>query len=210
MGSGNRPDPFTTFAAVGIPVDILNCDTDQIIPARFLRLANEHPDYPSFLWHDLRFNADGSEKDFIYNRAPYSAGRIVVADINWGCGSSRENAVTALQANAIRCVIAPSFGDIHYINCVRNGVLPVRLPADVCSALRDQLRDHPGAELAIDLDTQSVTGPDQTTYEFEIEAFDKYRLLNGLDDIGLTREFDDDISSFAESYQSRHRWASVK
>ena len=200
-------EPFTTFASVAVPIDIANCDTDQIIPARFLRRGKDDPEYPRFLFHDLRFNEDGSEKDFVYNKAPYCEGRIVVADVNWGCGSSRENAVTALDANDIRSVIAPSIADIHYNNCIKNGVLPIRLPEASCTKLRKQLREHPGAEVAIDLETQSVTGPDQSTYSFEIDSFDKHRLLNGLDDVGITLEFDDKIDAFKAEYQRRHSWA---
>ena len=200
-------EPFKTLASVAVPIDIANCDTDQIIPARFLRRGKDDPEYPRFLFHDLRFNEDGSEKDFVYNKAPYCEGRIVVADVNWGCGSSRENAVTALDANDIRSVIAPSIADIHYNNCIKNGVLPIRLPEASCTKLRKQLREHPGAEVAIDLETQSVTGPDQSTYSFEIDSFDKHRLLNGLDDVGITLEFDDKIDAFKAEYQRRHSWA---
>ena len=201
-------EPFTTFAAVAVPIDIANCDTDQIIPARFLRRPGNDPDYPTFLFHDLRFETDGSKKGFVFDRHEFRNGRIFVADINWGCGSSRENAVTALRANKIRSVIAPSFGDIHYSNCIKNGVLPVRLSAADCETLRQQLRESPGAEIAIDLDTQSLTGPDQTAYRFGIEPFDKHRLLNGLDEIGLTLEFESEISAFTERYKSKHAWAS--
>lgn len=208
MATKPANEPFTTFASVAVPIDIANCDTDQIIPARFLHRPANDPDFHTFLFHDLRFNPDGSEKDFVFNREPYRGGRIFVADVNWGCGSSRENAVTALKANGVRAVIAPSLGDIHYNNCIKNGVLPVRLPAETCETLRRQLREGPGAEIAIDLDSQSVTGPDQTTYHFEIDAFDKHRLLHGLDDIGLTLELDAEISAFAEKHKARHRWLS--
>ena len=201
-------EPFKTFASVGVPIDIANCDTDQIIPARFLRRGKDDPEYPKFLFHDLRFEEDGSEKDFVYNKEPFRNGRIFVADVNWGCGSSRENAVTAMAANGVRSVIAPSIADIHYNNCIKNGVLPVRLSDEICKKLRQQLGDNPGAELAVDLDAQSVTGPDQTTYNFEINAFDKHRLLNGLDDVGLTMEFDDKIEAFKQVYRSKHSWAS--
>ena len=201
-------EPFKTFASIAVPIDIANCDTDQIIPARFLRRGKNDPEYSKFLFHDLRFNEDGSEKDFLYNKLPYRDGRIFVADVNWGCGSSRENAVTALDANGVRSVIAPSIADIHYNNCIKNGVLPIRMPEEVCAKLRDQLRESPGAEIAIDLDSQSVSGPDQTTYKFEINAFDKHRLLNGFDDVGLTMEFDDKIEAFKLGYQAKHGWAS--
>ena len=201
-------EPFTTFASVAVPIDIANCDTDQIIPARFLRRPGNDPEYPTFLFHDLRFNEDGSEKDFVYNRPEFREGRIFIADVNWGCGSSRENAVSALRANKVRSVIAPSFGDIHYNNCIKNGVLPLRLSSEACETLRRQLHESPGAEVAIDLDAQSLTGPDQTTYNFEIDAFDKHRLLNGLDEIGLTMKYEADIADFKSRYEAKHPWAS--
>ena len=201
-------EPFTTFASVAVPIDIANCDTDQIIPARFLRRPGNDPEYPTFLFHDLRFNEDGSEKDFVYNRPEFREGRIFIADVNWGCGSSRESAVTVLRANKVRSVIAPSFGDIHYSNCIKNGVLPLRLSSEACETLRQQLHESPGAEVAIDLDGQSLTGPDQTTYNFEIDAFDKHRLLNGLDEIGLTMKYEADIADFKSRYEAKHPWAS--
>ena len=200
-------EPFTTFASVAVPIDIANCDTDQIIPARFLRRPGNDPEYPTFLFHDLRFNEDGSEKDFVYNKPEFREGRIFIADVNWGCGSSRENAVSVLRANKVRSVIAPSFGDIHYNNCIKNGVLPLRLSSEACETLRRQLHESPGAEVAIDLDAQSLTGPDQTTYKFEIDAFDKHRLLNGLDEIGLTMKYEADITDFKTRYKAKHHWA---
>ena len=200
-------EPFRTFASSAVPIDIANCDTDQIIPARFLRRGSDDPDYARFLLHDLRFNTDGSETNFVFNEPAYRGAGILVADKNWGCGSSRENAVTALVANGIRAVIAPSVADIHYSNCIQNGVLPVRLSDEECATLRAQLRDGPGAEIAIDLETQTLTGPDQTRYTFEIDPFDKHRLLNGLDDISLTLEHDTTITEFAASYAARHSWA---
>ena len=130
------------------------------------------------------------------------------ADVNWGCGSSRENAVSVLRANKVRSVLAPSFGDIHYNNCIKNGVLPLRLSSEACETLRRQLHESPGAEVAIDLDAQSLTGPDQTTYNFEIDAFDKHRLLNGLDEIGLTMKYEADIADFKSRYEAKHPWAS--
>ena len=194
-------EAFTTFKGVGIPIDIINCDTDQIIPARFLRRDRTDPEMLKFLWHDLRENPD-----FIFNKAPYNKGKVVVADINWGCGSSREGAVYALNANGIRAVVAPSFGDIHYNNCLKWGVLPVLLSRDDCDTLRQQLHDEPGMEIAFDLDTQSVTGPDGTIYSFEIDPFDKYRMLNGLDDYGVTREYDAQFDAFEATHKAEYDW----
>ena len=200
--------PFKLFSSIAVPIDIPNCDTDQIIPGRFLRKPNDDPNYHRYLFHDLRFNVDGTEKDFSFNSEQFKNGKIFVADINWGCGSSRENAVTALKSNGIRSIIAPSFGDIHYNNCIKNGLLPIQLSQAECSLLRRQLHQNSGGEITIDLDTQSLTGPDQAGYNFEINSFDKLRLLNGLDDISLTMEYDDKIKNFMIAYKIRHSWAS--
>ncbi len=210
MPGSHTMQPFRIFADTAVPIDIANCDTDQIIPARYLRRAEDDPDFPTFLLHDLRYDQDGHETSFIYNREPFRSARIIVADVNWGCGSSREHAVMALNANGIRAVIAPSIGDIHYTNCIRNGVLPVILDKEVCDKLRAQLHESPGAEIAIDLQEQSVTGPDQVNYSFAIDEFDKYRLLHGLDDIGLTLEYGEQIDAFARAYGERRAWTAVR
>ena len=200
-------EAFTTFRAIGIPVDIANCDTDQIVPGRFLRYLRTSPGFDRYLFHDLRFDADGNEKpDFIYNREPYRRGGIVVADVNWGCGSSREQAVYVLVANGIRAVIAPSFGDIHYSNCTKQGVLPVRLARDDCDRLRQQLRETPGAEFAIDLEAQTVAGPDGSVCGFEIDPFLKYRLLNGLDDVDVTLEYESELAAFERRHAADYDW----
>ncbi len=200
-------EAFTSFKSMGMPVDIPNCDTDQIIPARFLRHSpNENPDYHRFLFHDLRFNTDGSEKpDFVMNKDHFRDAKIIVADLNWGCGSSREHAVYALVTNGIRAVIAPSFGDIHYNNCMKHGVLPVRLSREDCDKLRAHLHEAPGAEIAIDLEKQTVTALNGTIFSFDIAAFDKKRMLEGLDDIGLTLQHEDAISAF-EADQPDYAW----
>jgi 3-isopropylmalate/(R)-2-methylmalate dehydratase small subunit len=198
---------FTTLTAVAIPVDMVNVDTDQIIPARFLKKSRTDPNYKNFLFHDLRLDGQGEERPgFVMNKAPYRNGRIVVADENWGCGSSREAAVWTLVANDIRCVIAPSFGDIHYNNAMKNGMLPVRLSKADCAVLRKQLNDEPGAEIAVDLAAQTVTGPDGKQYSFEIEPFPKYRMLKGLDDIDVTLEYGKDFETFEKRYKKEASW----
>ncbi len=199
-------EPFTTLDAVAVPIDIANCDTDQIIPARFLRKAVDDPDYPRFLFHDLRFDVHGGEKDFVLNREPYRAARIIVTERNWGCGSSRENAVTALMKNDIRCIIAPSFGDIHFNNCLKRGVLPVRLSDDECAALRAQLHANPGARVQVDLSAQQLTGPEGRAYAFELDPFDKERMLTGLDDIDLTLQYAEAIDEFEAQRSQRIGW----
>ena len=180
---------FKTFSAIAAPIDIANCDTDQIIPARFLRKPISAPDYKKFLFHDLRFNHDGSETDFVFNQHNFKNAKIFVADINWGCGSSRENAVIALKVNDIRAIIAPSFGDIHYNNCVKNGILPIRLSLLVCKTLRDELWTRSGSKIKINLKMQNLIGPSKEIYNFDIDSLDKYRLINNLNDIDLTQEF---------------------
>lgn len=198
-------DAFKTFKSVAVPIDIPNCDTDQIIPARFLRLDSSEPEYDRFLFHDLRFDDDGRETDFIFNKEPFREGKILVADINWGCGSSREGAVSVLVANGIRSVIAPSFGDIHYNNCLKNGVLPIRLSREDCDTIRAHLHEAPGVEIDIDLDKQTVTTLNGTTFKFEIGTFDKECLMNGVDDIGLTQSHDADIAKF-EADRPAYAW----
>src|SRR5690606_4841390 len=140
-------EPFTTLAAVAAPIDIVNCDTDRIIPARFLRKPRE-PGYERWLFHDMRFDGDGNERpEFVLNQPPYRNARILVAGANYGCGSSREQAVYAMHEYGIRSVIAPSFGDIHYGNALQNGFLPIVLPETDCARLRSQLHAQPGATL---------------------------------------------------------------
>lgn len=199
-------EPFKSFKSMGMPVDIANCDTDAIIPARFLRIPLDDPGYHQYLFHDLRFNEDGSEKpNFIMNKQPYRDAKIIVADVNWGCGSSREHAVGALVANGIRAVIAPSIADIHRNNCMKNGVLPVILSREECDTLRAHMHEAPGAEIDVDLETQTVTALNGTTYKFEIAPFDKHRMLNGVDDIGMTMALDDDITAF-EKNREDYAW----
>lgn len=201
---------FTRLTAKAVPIDIANCDTDQIIPARFLRHLPEDGGYDRYLFHDLRYDEAGHERaGFILNNDAFRDGQIFVADVNWGCGSSRENAVYALVANGVRAVIAPSFGDIHMSNCMKHGVLPIVLERDVCDALRASLHASPGAELTIDLEAQTVTAPDARVHAFEIGAFDKHRMLNGLDEIGLTEQYNDEFDAFEARHREVYAWLPV-
>jgi 3-isopropylmalate/(R)-2-methylmalate dehydratase small subunit len=201
-------EPFTRVTAVGLPIDLPNVDTDRVIPARFLRKDRSVPEYSSFLFHDVRFGADGAERpEFILNQAAYRAARIVVAAENFGCGSSREAAVWALAAYGFRSVIAPSLGDIFHQNCFKNGLLPVILPADVVAGLRRQLHDRPGAMLTVDLEAQTVTAPDGALHRFEVDAFRKEMLLTGRDEIGLTESFDAKIREFEARHAREMAWA---
>ena len=191
-------EPFTRLTAPAVPIDLPNVDTDRIIPARFLRKPREDADYARYLFHDVRFDATGGERpEFILNQAPYRGARIVVAAENFGCGSSREGAVWALHAYGIRCVIAPTFGDIFFENCGKNGVLAIRLPASTVALLRRQLHEAPGT-LTVDLEAQMVSGPDGARYDFEIDGFRKEALRRGLDEIALTLQYEEAITAFEQ------------
>jgi len=200
-------EPFTRFTAVAAPLDLPNVDTDRIIPARFLRKPRGAPGYASFLFHDVRFNADGAERsEFVLNRVPYRDAKILVVAENFGCGSSREMAVWVLDAYGIRSVIAPSLGDIFHQNCFKNGLLPVILSAEVVAALRRQLHDRPGATLGVDLEAQTVTAPDGTRHRFDIDPFRKEMLRTGRDEIGLTLGFEARVREFEERHAREMAW----
>jgi 3-isopropylmalate/(R)-2-methylmalate dehydratase small subunit len=200
--------PFTRVTAVAVPIDLPNVDTDRVIPARFLRKDRDVPEYASFLFRDVRFNADGSEKpEFILNQPGFHGAKIVVAAENFGCGSSREAAVWALGAYGVRSVIAPSLGDIFHQNCFKNGLLPVILPGDVAADLRRQLHAQPGRAITVDLEAQTVTAPDGARHRFDVDAFRKEMLLGGRDEIGLTLGYEAQIAEFEGRRAREMAWA---
>ena len=191
--------PFTTLTAAAVPMDLPNIDTDRVIPARFL-LKPREAGYQRFFFHDVRFNADGSENgDFILNQAPYRQAKILVTAENFGCGSSREGAVWALMDHGIRCVVGPSFGDIFFENCFKNGVLALVLPAAEAASIRRQLQERPGAAISVDLERQTLTAPDGTAHRFDVDPFRKQALLRGQDEIALTMEY----AAAIEAHESR-------
>ena len=199
--------PFTTLLAVAAPIDLPDIDTDRIIPARFLRKPRGAPGYADFLFHDVRFDAAGAEQpDFVLNRVPYRAARILVTAENFGCGSSREMAVWALDARGIRAVVAPSLGDIFHQNCFKNGLLPVILPAAIVADLRRQLHARPGATLTVDLEAQTVTGPDGARHRFDVDPFRKQMLLTGQDEIAFTLSRADAITAFERGLPAERPW----
>jgi 3-isopropylmalate/(R)-2-methylmalate dehydratase small subunit len=199
-------EPFTRLDATAAPIGVPNIDTDQIIPARFL-WRKRQDGWGHLLFHDLRFDEAGAPKpDFVLNRDAYRDARIVVADCNFGCGSSREHAVWALYDFGIRAVVAPSFGDIFYNNGLQNGLLPVILPAGRVAALRALLEQSPGSHVAIDLETQTATGPDGAIDTFDIDPFRKECLLAGTDDISFTLRHRERIAAFENEYEARVRW----
>jgi len=200
--------PFTRVTAAAVPIDLPNVDTDRVIPARFLRKDRSVPEYASFLFHDVRFNADGSERtEFVLNQPPFRGAKIVVAAENFGCGSSREAAVWALAAYGVCSVIAPSLGDIFHQNCFKNGLLPVILPGDVVADLRGQLHAQPGVSITIDLEAQTVTAPDGARHRFDVDLFRKEMLLSGRDEIGLTLGYEAQIAEFEARHTREAAWA---
>jgi 3-isopropylmalate/(R)-2-methylmalate dehydratase small subunit len=200
-------EPFVRLTAPAAPLDLPNVDTDRIIPARFLRKPRD-VGYGQFCFHDLRRRPDGTEDpEFVLNRAAYRDARILVAGENFGCGSSREGAVWALAGRGVRAIVAPSFGDIFHENSLRNGLLPVRLPATVVASLRQALHAMPGAAVTIDLPAQTVTGPAGTSHRFEIDPFRKQALLEGQDEIGLTLRHGPEIDAFERRHPAEWPWA---
>jgi 3-isopropylmalate/(R)-2-methylmalate dehydratase small subunit len=203
-------DKFTIWKAVAVPFEQANIDTNQICPTRFNKVE-KGPKYAQVLFHDLRFNPDGSEKpEFILNQGAYRKAGIIVAERNFGCGSSRESAVYALATFGIRSIIAPSFGDIFFNNCLKNSVVPVMLDADACAALRAQLRAQVGAEITVDLERQLAIDVEGRAYAFSIHPLRRRCLLNGLDDIALTSELMDVIAPFEASYRREFSWLGLE
>ncbi len=189
-------EPFARLDDVALPMPVPNVDTDQVIPARFLRKSRKDG-LGQYLFSDIRFDDAGREiADFVLNREAYRGSRILVADRNFGCGSSREHAVYALWDYGFRAVVAPSFGDIFRGNCFKNGLLPIVLSTEAIADLLGQIQALPGVHVVVDLEQQLVAGPDGATHRFEIDAFRKHCLLNGLDELGFTLGHAADIDAF--------------
>src|SRR5215831_15808849 len=181
--------PFTPVDAAAVPIAMANVDTDQIIPARFL-WRKRADGWGQLLFHDLRFRDDGTPRpEFVLNRPAYQGAAVLVAQRNFGCGSSREHAVWALADWGVRTVIAPSFGDIFRNNCYQNGLLPIVLAEPEVARLIAALAASPGARLKVDLERQTLTGPGTQELVFEIDPFRKQCLLAGTDEIGFTLGF---------------------
>ena len=200
--------PFNKLTAVAAPLPLANIDTDQIIPKQFLSTI-ERTGLSKGLFYDLRFEGDGKEKpDFVLNQPAYRKAGILVAGENFGCGSSREHAPWALLDFGIRCVIAPGFADIFYNNCFNNGLLPIVLPKEAVAQLNDEAR---GANhvFSVDLESQIVTSPSGTKFHFEIDPGRKQKLLEGLDDIGLTLKRSSAISDFEERRKLAMPWSAA-
>ena len=198
--------PFTTLTGVAAPLPLANVDTDKIIPARFLKSISRDG-FGKNLFANLRFREDGSENpDFVLNREPYRQAEVLIAFENFGCGSSREHAPWALLEFGIRCVIAPDFADIFHGNCFKNGVLPVRLPREVCERLMEDAAMGPNARVTVDLERQVVVRPNGEEIPFEVDPLRRHRLLNGLDDIGETLRRASVIDGFEAKQRAAQPW----
>jgi 3-isopropylmalate/(R)-2-methylmalate dehydratase small subunit len=200
----HTPEPFGVLTAIAVPLDRPNIDTDQIVPARFLRQPRS-AGYENFLFRDLR----EADPDFPLGQLAYRDARILVAADNFGCGSSREAAVWALAGSGLRAWIAPSFGDIFFENSFKNGILAITLPRERVAALRQQLAARPGATLTIDLAAQTVVAPDGQLDRFEIDPFRKACLLEGVDEIALTLKHEAAIAGYEERQRREMPWLAV-
>ena len=199
-------EKFTKLTGVAAPLDMINIDTDMIIPKQFLKTI-KRSGLGANLFDEMRFTQDGEEiADFVLNREPYRGAEIIVAGDNFGCGSSREHAPWALLDFGIRCVISTSFADIFYNNCFKNGILPITVSADDRDALMADAADVENPELSIDLETQTIRRPNGVEVSFEIDPFRKQCLLEGLDDIGLTLEKGGSIDSFEATRAEEKPW----
>ena len=199
-------DAFTTLTGIAAPLPVANVDTDKIIPARFLKTI-KRTGLGVHLFDTLRFDADGAERpEFVLNREPYRRAEILIAHENFGCGSSREHAPWALLDFGIRCVIAPDFADIFHTNTFKNGILPIRLPREVCDRLMEDAALGENARITIDLAEQVVVRPNGERIPFEIDAFRKHLLLNGLDDIGQTLQHADSIDGYEKRQHADQPW----
>ncbi len=199
-------EKFTTVEGVAAPLPLVNVDTDMIIPKQFLKTI-KRTGLGVNLFDEMRFTQDGEEiADFVLNQPAYRDAKILVAGENFGCGSSREHAPWALLDFGIRAVIAPSFADIFFNNCFKNGILPIVLPPEEVELLSQDAAKGANAVLTIDLEKQQITRPDGSVIGFEVDAFKKECLLNGLDDIGLTLKQESAIDSFEKSYGAQAPW----
>jgi len=195
---------FTKLSGVAAPLPMMNVDTDMIIPKQFLKTI-KRSGLGVNLFDEMRYDDDGREiPDFVLNKPQYREAQVLIAGENFGCGSSREHAPWAIKDFGIRCVIAPSFADIFYNNCFKNGILPIALPQEQVDLLMREAEKGANARFEVDLEAQTVTTPEGEVIPFEVDAFKKHCLLEGLDDIGLTLSKAEAIDSFeARAAQSR-------
>ena len=199
-------DKFTKLRGVAAPLNMINIDTDKLIPKQFLKTI-KRTGLGKHLFNEMRFNEDGSEKqDFVLNKSAYREASIIVAGDNFGCGSSREHAPWALLDFGIKCVISTSFADIFYNNCFKNGILPIVVNKQQLDLLMDDAENGANAVLDVDLEAQEIIRPSGEKVTFEIDEFRKHCLINGLDDIGLTMEKEENINDFEKRRAAEQPW----
>ena len=199
-------DKFEKLSGIAAPMPLINIDTDMIIPKVFLKTI-KRSGLGVNLFDEMRYQDDGSENpDFVLNKPQYRETEILVAGDNFGCGSSREHAPWAIKDFGIRCVISTSYADIFFNNCFKNGILPIVLPKAQVDVLMKDAEKGSNARIEVDLEAQTVTTSDGETFSFEVDAFKKHCLLNGLDDIGLTMEKAASIDAFESKLQVSHPW----
>ena len=200
-------DKFVKLTGVAAPLPVVNIDTDMIIPKDYLKTI-KRTGLGTGLFAEARYNEDGTPNpEFVLNKPAYQNAQILVAGDNFGCGSSREHAPWALLDFGIRCVISTSFADIFYNNCFKNGILPIVVSTEDLDKLMDDASRGSNAVLTVDLEAQEISGPDGGRISFEIDAFKRHCLLNGLDDIGLTMEKAASIDSFEKANAASRPWA---
>jgi 3-isopropylmalate/(R)-2-methylmalate dehydratase small subunit len=206
---------FTILDGLVMPLDRANVDTDALIPKQFLKSINRSGFGPNLFdeWRYLDHGEPGMDnskrplnKDFVLNQSRYQGAQVLLARENFGCGSSREHAPWALEDYGFRVIIAPSFADIFFNNCFKNGLLPIRLAAEQMDVLFEAVETNPGYKLKVDLEQQTIRAPDGAVYKFEVEAFRKHCLLNGLDDIGLTLQHVDEIKAYEAKHRAAQPW----
>jgi 3-isopropylmalate/(R)-2-methylmalate dehydratase small subunit len=199
-------EKFTTLTAVAAPLNMINVDTDMIIPKDYLKTI-ARTGLGKGLFAELRYREDGTDNpDFVLNKPAYRSAQILVAGDNFGCGSSREHAPWALLDHGFRCVISTRFGDIFHNNCFKNGILPIRVAKEDLARLMDDAERGANATLTVDLEAQEIRGPDGGVVRFDIDPFKKHCLLNGLDEIGLTLEKSDRIAAFETKASLQRPW----
>ncbi|WP_420563076.1 3-isopropylmalate dehydratase small subunit [Thalassobaculum sp.] len=200
-------EKFTQLRGTAAPMDMINIDTDMIIPKQYLKTI-KRTGLGKHAFAEMRYNDDGSEKpDFVLNKPQYRNAQVIVAEDNFGCGSSREHAPWALLDFGIKCVISTSFADIFYNNCFKNGILPIKVTREQLRELMDDANKGSNAVLEIDLENQTIGRPNGESVPFEIDAHRKHCLLNGLDDIGQTLQQAPKIDSFEEKRKAAMPWA---
>ncbi|MEN8196191.1 MAG: 3-isopropylmalate dehydratase small subunit [Pseudomonadota bacterium] len=198
-------EKFNTLTGVAAPLNMVNVDTDMIIPKQFLKTI-KRTGLKDGLFSEMRWDENGNSKNFVLDQPPYQKARILVTGDNFGCGSSREHAPWALLDFGIRCVIAPDFADIFYNNCFKNGILPIKLPQEQVDMLMEDAAKGANATMTVDLEAQEITRPDGEKIHFGVDSFRKHCLLNGLDDIGLTLQKEDKIDSFEAKRKDTQPW----